>query len=121
MNNAEALKMRNITKENKELEKLLEEVNDDRVYGIKVNNVYLKGELFDETIEFLAYKISEVIEKIKQENMEKSKTDEKVNDFIIAYESLMSQALMLKKEELAEIIKKISCNSKFPLPSICMK
>lgn len=116
MNNAEALKMRNITKENKELEKLLEEVNDDRVYGIKVNNVYLKGELFDETIEFLAKKIPEVIEKIKQENMKKSKTDEKVNDFIIAYESLM-----LKKEELEEIIKKISCNSKFPLPSICTK
>ena len=117
MNNVETskmrvgtLKMRKIAEENKELEKLLEEVNDDRVYGIKVNNVYLKGELFDETIEFLAYKIPEVMGKIQQEEVaekpqEKSKIDEKAN-LLMAYKSLIS-----KKKSLEEMIIELSGNA----------
>lgn len=58
--------IRNTNKEKAELKNLLEEINDDRISGIQVNGVFLKGKLFDEIVEALAEKVPEALKELEE-------------------------------------------------------
>lgn len=58
--------IKNTNKEKAELKNLLEEINDDRISGIQVNGVFLKGKLFDEIVEALAEKVPEALKGLEE-------------------------------------------------------
>lgn len=58
--------IKNTNKEKAELKNLLEEINDDRISGIQVNGVFLKGKLFDEIVEALAEKVPEALKELEE-------------------------------------------------------